>query len=74
MLEWKGGDIPVGSVGWNGAVEGGREELRMGESLSSAIGCVWGEWTGGEFDVGYRFGVLVCTVDSGRLSVNGWGG
>ena len=74
MLEWKGGDIPVGSVGWNGAVEGGGEELRMGESLSSAIGCVWGEWTGGEFDVGYRFGVLVCSVDSGRLSVNGWGG
>ena len=74
VLEWKGGDIPVGSVGWNGAVEGGEEELRMGESLSSAIGCVWGEWTGGEFDVGYRFGVLVCSVDSGRLSVNCWGG
>ena len=43
VLEWKGGDIPVGSVGWNGAVERGRAELRMGESLSSAIGCVWGE-------------------------------
>ena len=74
VLEWKGGDIPVGSVDWDGAVEGGGEELWRGESLSLAIGCVWGEWTGGEFDVGYRFGVLVCSVDSGRLSVNDWGG
>ena len=74
VLKWRGGDIPVSSVGWNGAVEGGREELRMGELLISAIGCVWGEWTGGGLDVGCRFGVLVCSVDSGRFSVNGWGG
>ena len=75
MLEWKGGDIPVGSVGWNGAVEGGGEKLRVGESLISAIGCVWGEWTGGEFDVGCRFGVLVYSVDEcGRVSINGWDG
>ena len=40
VLEWRGSDIPVSSVGWNGAVEGGREELRMGESLISAMGCV----------------------------------
>ena len=73
MLELKGGDIPVGSVGWNGAVEGGGEELRMGESLRSAIGCVWVEWTGREFGVGYRLGVLVWSVDSRRLSVNDWG-
>ena len=53
-LEWRGSDIPVSSVGWNVAVVGGREELRMGESYISAIGCVWGEWTGGGFGVGCR--------------------
>ena len=74
VLEWKGGDIPVGSVDWDGAVEGGGEELRMGESLSSEMGCIWGERTVGGFDVGYRCGMLVCSVDIGRLSVNDWGG
>ena len=72
-LEWRGSDIPVSSVGWNVAVEGGREELRMGESLISAIGCVWGGWTGGGFGAGCRFGVLVYLVNEyGRVSVNGW--
>ena len=45
---------------------------RVGEG-KKLLGCVWGEWTGGEFDVGYRLGVLVCSVDSGRLPVNDWG-
>ena len=46
----------------------------MGESLTSAMECVWGGLAGGVFGTGFRFGVLGCSVDGdGRVSVNAWG-